>query len=254
MVDGSDLEILIVGGLFSLVGSVLGAYFGSRYEARVRWTNRPRLAINQFTEQSQEYDFANEIYFDISNNGKTTAKSLECTIFLYGIELKAMKQEMTVFSPTMKIESSEKLLRGIDAIRAAAESGEYETIGDLMKAEERKPRSNDGAVSGEQTSGGKDQSIKNEGYPNPSKCYKWMITGILSRLHPSDNIRVKVFSWNSEEGEFFLEGTGKYPTPSITRSEFPINGEVRVMAEDAEPIKHIFSLDIIDGTPKLTFK
>ena len=254
MVDGLDLEGLIVGGLFSLVGSVLGAYFGSHYEAWVRWINRPRLVIKQLAEQSQEYDFVNEIYFDISNNGKATAKSLECTIFLYGIELKAMKQEMTVSPLAMKNESSEKNLRGIDAIRAAVESGEYETMGNLTRAEVIKPRSSDEAASGEQTSGGNGQSIKNGGCPNPSKYYKWMVTGILSRLHPSDNIGVKVFSWNSEEGELFLEGTGEYLMPSITRSKFPITGEVRVMAEDTESIKHIFSLDIIDGMPKLTFK
>lgn len=93
----SDLLLVTLSGIItaaaSITGAIVGARLGSRYEAHIRWINRPRPTINDIW---LSFGKGGNPYLQIKNIGKTSAKNITFEEVVFDNKKTLLQRDMWV--------------------------------------------------------------------------------------------------------------------------------------------------------------
>ena len=213
-----DWFSILMGGISAALGGIIGAYFGARFEARVRWLNRPILVIEEdLTSPTPKGDVNKFFSVIFRNKGKTTAKLLDGIVTIRGLDETDLQtpRDWPMAFADITIKSAEwarKMSEGHDEVKEPV----------------RKPKDQD---------------------QNAEKKITWDITGIMSRLHPEDDSRSEIFFWNSNMRSLTICGAPGISGKVINLLRLPLEGVIRVQAEDTESVERGFRLFLEDEIP-----
>lgn len=81
------------------------------------------------------------------------------------------------------------------------------------------------------------------------KKFYWPLTDTIPKLHPGESKKLEIFFWNSNTRKLT---TGNNLPMSL--KNLPMEGLIRVQAEDTKPIERGFKLFLENGIPGFTLK